>query len=122
MRATKGMWAAVGAGTALAAAGLLILVATSVVLAVHGWPQVSAAQGSPSVTLRERVAAARAAAAAPEPVALPQRRVTVVRATTTRRSAAGRRVAQRTPVGRRPSSGRPTTTAAAPAAQASTPF
>jgi hypothetical protein len=34
MRATKGMWAAVGAGTALAAAGLLILVATSVVLAV----------------------------------------------------------------------------------------
>ena len=37
MQAKQGLWAAVGAGTALAAAGLLVLVSVSVVLAVHGW-------------------------------------------------------------------------------------
>lgn len=41
MRATKGLWAAVGAGTSLAAAGILALLCVSFVLAVHGWPQVA---------------------------------------------------------------------------------
>jgi hypothetical protein len=51
MRATKGIWAAVGAGTSLAAAALIALVSVSVVLAVHGWPQVSRSQNG-SVALR----------------------------------------------------------------------
>jgi len=121
MQTRQGLLAAVGAGTALAAAGLLILVAMSVVLAVHGWPQVSRAQGSPSVTLRERVGASRAAAAAPEPVALPQRPTAGATRTPPRRSAARRTVSHRTPAARRPASGRPTSTAAAPSPQASTP-
>lgn len=77
MRATRGLWAAVGAGTSLAAAGLLALFSVSVVLAVRGWPQVSRADGSRSVALRAHVAtpdaSGSAAAAAPAPVVLPAR-------------------------------------------------
>jgi hypothetical protein len=77
MRATRGLWAAVGAGTSLAAAGLLALVSVSVVLAVHGWPQVSGSDGAGSVALRAQVAGTdatrSAAAAAPAPVVLPLR-------------------------------------------------
>jgi hypothetical protein len=76
MRATRGLWAAVGAGTSLAAAGLLALFSVSVVLAIRGWPQVSKADGAGSVALRAQVATPRAngaAAAAPSPVVLPAR-------------------------------------------------
>jgi hypothetical protein len=63
MRATKGLWAAVGAGTSLAAAGILALFAVSVVLAVRGWPQVRSA-GSGDAVLRAEVASAPAGGAA----------------------------------------------------------
>jgi hypothetical protein len=39
VRATKGLWAAMGAGVALAAAALVALATMSVVLAVGGWPK-----------------------------------------------------------------------------------
>src|SRR5689334_5099379 len=94
MRTRRGLWAAVGAGTALAAAGLAVLVVVSVVLAVHGWPQVSSADGSARVTLRAEVAAERpgAAAAAPAPVVLPRRVRAITRHAVTR-PAARRRAA-----------------------------
>ena len=55
MQAKQGLWAAVGAGTALAAAGLLVLVSVSVVLAVHGWPQVSKASKNFHKAMRREV-------------------------------------------------------------------
>src|SRR5215212_737622 len=104
MRATNGIWAAVGAGTSLAAAALIALVSVSVVLAVHGWPQVGRSQNG-SVALRAQMAAAVAtgsgAAAAPAPT------VVVPVAARPRRAAARRGPAGRGPAGRRPAARRP---------------
>src|SRR5216117_1766341 len=113
MQAKQGLWAAVGAGTALAAAGLLVLVSVSVVLAVHGWPQVGKADGPSSVALRAQVAAAARTdsdATAPAlPVALP------VDHAATRRAPVQRGAARRLPAKRRPSTSRPGASVPAPA-------
>jgi hypothetical protein len=95
MRATKGLWAAVGAGTSLAAAALLVLVSVSVVLAVHGWPQVSSADDSNPVALRAAPiasGASSAAAQAPSPVVLASR---AARVTSHRGGRVGHRTVQR---------------------------
>src|SRR4051794_25991985 len=107
MRTTKGLWAAVVAGTSLAAAALLALFTLSVVLAVHGWPQVSKAGDDAPVALRAQIAAAdgagSAAAQAPAPVFLAThaaaRRTAGDRRTGSHRGAVGR------PGTRRPGSG-----------------
>src|SRR5258705_10725877 len=103
MRATKGLWAAVGAGTSLAAAAVLALFCVSLVLAVHGWPQVSKAPGDGAVALQAQVAvtsAASAASQAPEPVVLAARAANP--RSTSRRAAALRRRSARRPAPRRP--------------------
>jgi hypothetical protein len=108
MRATRGLWAAVGAGTSLAAAGVLALFVLSVALAVHGWPQVGGSGDPRAVELR--AAALRSAdevsgaAAAPgrSQVVLAARVTRTPRAVARRRAASGRRVPSRTP--RRPGS------------------
>jgi hypothetical protein len=85
MRATKGLWAALGAGTSLAAAGVLALFSVSVVLAVRGWPQVRTA-GPDSVALRAEAASAPTGVAAGSATGAAQ--VVVARARPTRRHAA----------------------------------
>jgi hypothetical protein len=72
MRATKGLWAAVGAGTSLAAAGVLALFSVSLVLAVRGWPQVGVAGSGDAVELRAQVASAPASATSAAPQAATQ--------------------------------------------------
>ena len=62
MRATKGLWAALGAGTSLAAAALLALATLGVVLAVGGWPSGRYVSHDGSVALQAQRAAAHAAA------------------------------------------------------------
>jgi hypothetical protein len=58
MRATKGLWAALGAGVSLAAAGLIALAILGVVLAVGGWPNGHYVARDGSATLQaQRVAA-----------------------------------------------------------------
>jgi hypothetical protein len=60
MRATKGLWAALGAGVSLAAAGLIALAMMGVVLAVGGWPKGHYVTRDGSATLQAQRAAARA--------------------------------------------------------------
>ena len=120
MRASKGLLAALGAGTSLAAAAVIALFSVSVLLAVHGWPQVSRADGSDSVALRAQIAATAAAdgdsgaANAPAPVALPARPPAV-----RHRTAARRTLARRGPASRRPGATRPGTAAPAPGSSGS---
>jgi hypothetical protein len=106
MRATRGLWAAVGAGTSLAAAGVLALFVLSVALAVHGWPQVGGSGDPRAVELREAAlhpaASAVGTAASPggSQVVLPGRVTPTPRAPARRRAASGGRVPSRAP--RRP--------------------
>jgi hypothetical protein len=81
MQVTKGLWSALGAGTSLALAGVVVLFAVSVLLAVDGWPQ--AGGGGPGeVALR----------AAPPPTAAPAATAPVVlRAPVVRRVRGARR-------------------------------
>ena len=111
MRATKGLWAALGAGTSLAAAALLALATMGVVLAVGGWPsgryvshdgsvalqaQRAAATQRPMTTAAKHAARARSHRAAPRP---------------DRRQVAGHR-----PAAQRPVSATPAPKAGTPAA------
>jgi hypothetical protein len=72
MHATKGLWSALGAGTSLAAAGVLALFSVSVLLGVKGWPQVRAADGG-QVAVRAQALTPTAAGAntATAPAVLP---------------------------------------------------
>ena len=124
MRATRGLWAAVGAGTSLAAAGLLALFSVSVILAVRGWPQVSRADGDSSVALRAKVAtpgtSGSAAAAAPSPVVLPHRG-TAAKASQRRNAGRRRGSAHHGSGMRRPATRRPGGSGSTPAGSTAVP-
>lgn len=93
MRATKGLWAALGAGVSLAAAALIVLATMSVVLAVGGWPKGHTAPREGAVALQAvRVAHAAgpavgqgAGATAPRARRAPEARRGVARQVASRR-------------------------------------
>ncbi|MDX6655967.1 MAG: hypothetical protein QOH62_760 [Solirubrobacteraceae bacterium] len=102
MHATKGLWSALGAGTSLAAAGVLALFSVSVLLGVNGWPQVRAADGG-RVAVRAQALAPTAAEAstAAAPAVLPVPAAHRPRRTAGTGTRTGRRKGQANP-GRRP--------------------
>jgi hypothetical protein len=115
MRVTKGLWAALGAGTSLAAAALLALATMGVVLAVGGWPSGRYVSHDGSVALQAQRAAAtqRPATTAAKPAARARTHPAAPRH-------AGRQVALDHPTAHRPVSATPAPKAGAPAAAPST--
>ena len=119
MRATKGIWAALGAGTSLAAAGLITLATLGAVLAVGGWPAGREVARDGSVMLRARPAAAKDASA--RPAGAVTKRTQRARPQRARHATPVRRVALRGPVTRRHAGDRPDTAKVTAPAAATTP-
>jgi hypothetical protein len=98
MQATKGLWSALGAGTSLAAAGVLALFSVSVLLGVHGWPQVRAADGGRVAVRAQALAPAGAApTTASAPAVLPVAAAPRTRRAAGNRTRTGRRSGQANP-------------------------
>ena len=117
MRATKGLWAALGAGTSLAAAALIALATMGVVLAVGGWPNGRYVGYDGSVALRAQRAASKHSAAARPANAFAKLPARALRHRA-RHTAVVHQVAARSPVARRHAGSGPATAKAIAPAQA----